>query len=269
MRTFQLLVALAVSVGILGCSQKDDKGTENSKPKDTGQSDTRDKDSGKSPIDKVAKMPKRDPVKEEKLAKERGKRVEQLAAQERELVPALAEAHPPGGIDGGVARLGRKFYLTQEPTFSSDGKLVAAIDDLDIHVWDLMTGKMWRKLTVKAPSTSIDAVRFGQDRQTLVVVTRHKDYYKTTISVWDVENQKELKSVTRDVGLRRIAISPDGKRLAVDKSRRDVDEHPVDVLDVDTLEVKYSLPAVRELQAIAFSPCGKFLATGGRKQVIL
>jgi WD40 repeat protein len=263
MRAFGLVIALVTAVAVLGCSQKAQE-----EPTDRGKKGAPNKDVGKRPIDDIAKMPKHDPAKEEKLAAERGKRRLQLAAQERGFIPTLAKAHPAGETEKAIARLGDKFY--HEIAFSPDGKLAATAADQDIYIWDLPTGTTWRKLSVKPPNDFVSALRFGKDRRTLVaIVAPIKDINKSTIIVWDVENEKELKKVDRDSLLGVIAISPDGKRLAVGNGSLAIVEHPVDVLDLDTLELKYSLPAVRHLQAIAFSPCGKFLATGGRNEVIL
>src|SRR5205807_5124605 len=82
------------------------------------------------------------------------------------------------------------------------------------------------------------------------------------IKIWDLELQRELASLTKlhKDAIRSLSISPDGKMLAVPVSGLNT----VQLLDGHTLaELSVLKGHPAKVDAVAFSPNGKILASGG------
>jgi WD40 repeat protein len=114
---------------------------------------------------------------------------------------------------------------------SPDGSLVASVaDDMVCKLWDAETGKPVRELKGHKPTTPHDfpsmlyAVAFSADGKHLATADKVGH-----VVVWDVATGKELAAVEAPVmytwdkvarnhsigGVRSVAFSPDGTRLAV------------------------------------------------------
>lgn len=99
---------------------------------------------------------------------------------------------------------------------------------------------------------------FSKDGKTLVSFSNNDK----TANLWDVNTGELKKTFT---GLRRIALSEDGKSLASSK-----DDNTIELLDVKTGELKNSLTGhSSEILFIAFSPDGKTLVSRDKETIKL
>jgi RNA polymerase sigma factor (sigma-70 family) len=114
--------------------------------------------------------------------------------------------------------------------------------------------------TLKGHTGRVMSVGFARDARTLVSLGD-----EGTIRFWDANSGRETARLTappmKNQGLKgnlaSIAVSPDGKKLAIslpDGSTR--------ILDTEGQELR-RLPTSEQMHALAFSPSGKALLTGG------
>jgi hypothetical protein len=144
--------------------------------------------------------------------------------------------------------------------YSPDGLwLATAGDGPAIILWKPTTGE--RLLTLTSQATKVDHVSFLPDGQRLVSVGD-----ETKVSVWDVTSGKvtnSFKAADERVAERvmSVAFHPDGKRMAVGGWG------PVKVLDLATGKrlgrFSHSEAHQGPVRALAFSPDGSLLASGG------
>jgi RNA polymerase sigma factor (sigma-70 family) len=143
---------------------------------------------------------------------------------------------------------------------SPDGKVLATgINHFDVSrsgevaLWDARTGKL--RATLTGHTELVQSLAFSPDGKRLVTASHDR-----TVKLWDVAAAKEDRSFTVTdvrgcaVG---IAISPDGKALAVGWAKGPRDEG-VKLLDVASGKELARFAGCRA----AFSPGGKSLATG-------
>jgi WD40 repeat protein len=123
-------------------------------------------------------------------------------------------AEPPIAIhEYATGRLLRRFGDRETPAsllFSPDGKVLAASDwsrHRDIELWDPAGGR--RLHTLKGHKDHVWCIAFSGDSKTLVSSSDDK-----TIRFWDVAAGKELQQIKHHQGIKKIALSPDGKLLA-------------------------------------------------------
>jgi WD40 repeat protein len=84
------------------------------------------------------------------------------------------------------------------------------------------------------------------------------------VKVWETESGRDLGTLVRQTTVHRIALAPDGRRLAVAGT-----DDAVTIWDVDTREKTAVLRghATRVL-AVTFSPDGRRVATGGADRTV-
>jgi len=140
-------------------------------------------------------------------------------------------------------------------------------------------------------SNIIHAVRYSPDGQMLVTLNLDFDKQTTTVVLWDLKTGKPKATFKPDsewvpsglLGVRTctrthvnlssdaIALSPDGKTLAIGGAKKNGDKlsGTVTLWDVENQQVKRTLVGTPDtcITSVAFSPDGKTLATGssGRK----
>ena len=102
---------------------------------------------------------------------------------------------------------------------------------------------------------AIRVVAFSPDGKLLAAGTGEP---KTagTVTVWDLESQKERWTHREKTGIPGLSFSPDGKTLAIA-----VYGNAARLLEVDSGKPRQSLPHPMEVRCVAFSPDGKLLAT--------
>lgn len=148
--------------------------------------------------------------------------------------------------------------------FSPDGKyLVSGSSDKNIKLWEVGTEREIR--TFVAPDM-VDFVAFSSDGKSLLSLES-----KGGVKLWDVKTGKEIRTLHKE-GTPLIAVaaafSPDGATLAAvgaqdEKSGKDLTFKNIQLLDIKTgREMKIFKGHISSVHTIAFSPDGKYLASG-------
>jgi WD40 repeat protein len=182
-------------------------------------------------------------------------------------------------------------------SFAPDGSLIAtSSEDQTVRLWEGQTGKSRSVLT--SPQGVVNAVHFGKDAAVVfsagadgkLVAWRHADDSAVDalppiggkvnafdmaddgsravtgdetgrVWTWDLKSRTRLQAIDRRTyaSVTSVAMSPDGKRIAMCGSER-----IVLVIGADSgSEVARLTPDVVSNLAVAFSPDGKLLASGG------
>jgi len=137
--------------------------------------------------------------------------------------------------------------------FSPDGKLLAAGGMLGkITLWNVNTGK--EKIAIEhhpiARDSEVTAIAFTPEGTSLISAG-----INTPVRVWDVDSGKERRNLGKQKGLAVLAVSADGKKLALGGSG------PLRILDPSTDAVLGSFGSVEDVTScLAFTPDGKSLA---------
>ncbi|MBA2732311.1 MAG: hypothetical protein H0U54_05415 [Acidobacteria bacterium] len=149
----------------------------------------------------------------------------------------------------------RSEYAFPGLMFSPDGRLAVTFLFEDTKLWDVATGK----LKLMLPKSEANDAAFSPDGR--FVATASGDS-KSTARIWDVETG-EVKTTLPPSKDRAESIiySPDG-HLVVTTS-----DKGVKLWDAATGELLASLDEAR--YPVTFSPEGKMLATGGRKDTAM
>lgn len=141
--------------------------------------------------------------------------------------------------------------------FSPDGKILAsASEDKTIKLWDI--SKRRELATLAGHTDFVRAVVFSPDGTTLISASEDK-----TAKLWDVPSGRfrETLPLTGKPNLRALALSPDGKFLALAADN----ELVVRLWDMTAHKELESLPGhTGGLRSLAFSPDGKLLASGSQ-----
>jgi WD40 repeat protein len=98
--------------------------------------------------------------------------------------------------------------------FAPDGKTVAASTTNDLVVWDLATGKQFRRFVV--PEHFVHCFAWSPDGKTLALgCQRPTDDPLYTVRLLDADSGKLVREIrAHETHITAVAFSPDGKRLA-------------------------------------------------------
>jgi WD40 repeat protein/serine/threonine protein kinase len=139
--------------------------------------------------------------------------------------------------------------------FSPDGERIASGgQDGTVRVWDAATGK--EILTLTGFRGSVRSLAFSPDGKRLATVGAHQ-----LVQVWDTTTRREVLSLRghRDFVF-DVAFSRDGKHLATASA-----DMTAKVWDAET--GKEIGPSLKGFIGVAFSPDGRWLATGSEHKV--
>jgi RNA polymerase sigma factor (sigma-70 family) len=144
-----------------------------------------------------------------------------------------------------------------------DGRTAATwgVGEKAVRVWDAETGREVRRL--EGHEGLVQSIRLDRDGRTLISSALDK-----TIRYWDLGTGKELRKVTAEKDgspEHLVAVSPDGKALAVQSNHR-----TLAVVDAQSGKVIGRLdPLPRYYREAAFTPGGRTLAVCGYDRSVL
>ena len=150
-------------------------------------------------------------------------------------------------------------------SFLPDRKtLISAANDSKVIFWDTSRGRELRHLD--GPGKRAWCLAVAPDGKTFATGCHDQG-----VALWDVRTGKVTSTIKVEGSVRGVAFSPDGRRLAVvtDENMNDGSIKPVTgngagVWDLATGNLLFRLEGHESgVRAVAFSPDGKFIATGG------
>jgi WD40 repeat protein len=144
--------------------------------------------------------------------------------------------------------------------FSPDGRtLASAAGDEQVFLWDTQTGKEKGRLNKEGGGQGkgerfVPVLAFTPDGKTLAVCDA-----ENTIRMWQLDPVKELPPFKVEWTPQKMVFSPDGALLAVTAH-----DDGFRLFDVASRKLMHHLRGHRTtVSAVAFSPDGKLVATGG------
>ena len=178
------------------------------------------------------------------------------------------------GLQRNLSRQAEKFgqFIPPQETeiytvaASPDGRLIAwAGSDGFFSVWDLVEEDyVWRNFM--DTGVTINAIDFSPDGKTLVVGDADG-----SIALWDISSGKRFRNLpTNILAINDLAFSPDGATLAFAGLAENSNPNVLTFqLENGTLQgFRIRSGEIAEALAVAWSPDGKQLASGGRDAIV-
>ncbi len=198
--------------------------------------------------------------------------------------PAANQVNPfVEGVRRVIGQADMEFQAFRLFAISDDGNILAGVasrsnESSKLQFWKIEPGKKLRDLKklrdVPQAQGYIDHIRFAGNGTRLIGVSRdvnrprnpnNDDTTQNNFAiVWDVESGKELKRFPLDnQSDGAVAVNADATTLAF-SARGD----SVDLYNLETGELLHRLECFGWIRGLAFSKSGRFLASGGRDQVV-
>jgi WD40 repeat protein len=180
-----------------------------------------------------------------------------------------------------IRRLGGHHFIVFALRFAAAGKtLVSAGLDNTCRVWELATGKELRRHTLCGARMRVDLAVFSADSRRLAAhftedwVSSTIDLNSERFALWDLARGRKLRGFGPAFYAESVAFAPDGRTFAIG-GWGDV----LTLWDVATGKPRLKLRAPKEItsrtiahlnqgEALAFSPDGRVLATGGLDRLV-
>jgi WD40 repeat protein/serine/threonine protein kinase len=144
--------------------------------------------------------------------------------------------------------------------FSPDGRRLASCCwDGTVTVWEAESGRPLHSW--QAHRSAANRVAFSSDGRCLVSAGGDDQHHKDEVRIWDATTYAEIQAIERPkkTGIRGLALSPDGKRLAFSL----VGEPEVMVWDTQAGRELLTLRGHRRgVNCVAFSPDGRWIGSG-------
>jgi len=148
--------------------------------------------------------------------------------------------------------------------FSTDGRLFATSSDKTICLWDGRTfQKKW-----EVSGAGVGLTSFSPDGKTLLTAGHgHHDGSAHTVTLWDAKTSERRSTypLQSQGGAAYLSLSPDGRTLAA----TGINIRVVRLYDADTGRARFPVTGhTVAVEHIAFSPDGKWLASGGSDGIV-
>lgn len=154
---------------------------------------------------------------------------------------------------GKVKHTLKDIQLNSALTFNRNGIITTSTDgSQSIKIWNSSSGSLIKTLEGKSIKGGLLSHAYSPDGKTLASFGT----IDNTLSFWDVQTSKLIRSVTTKNYYGDLAYSPDGKYLAGNES-----SVGIFLLNSDTGEVVESLKTDSEISTFLFSPDGEFIAS--------
>ncbi|HEX3152349.1 MAG TPA: hypothetical protein VHR66_30020 [Gemmataceae bacterium] len=165
------------------------------------------------------------------------------------------------GMPGNVTQLTGDFRSATAAAVSPDGSLFATghFTGTDIHIWNLKTNKLVRKL--KGPAFRVYGLAFSPDGTRLVSGGgNYSEAVPGELYVWDTATWKTVHALAaHEQMIYDVAVSPDNKRIATASQ-----DHTVRTWDMASGAEEHVLRMhAAAVACVAFSKDGKQLYSGG------
>jgi RNA polymerase sigma factor (sigma-70 family) len=193
---------------------------------------------------------------------------ERPPAPAAEQAPARADLHGDPLPAGVVARLGTvRFRHGSQVTglaFAPDGKtIISCAYDRTIRVWDVSTGREAKRFA--EPVGSFLALRASADGRRIAARSYTGDLRYYDIAGGRLHTLNKSNGIPTDFGHVGIALSPDGKTLAVSQG---TDVRFLDMATDTALREPWGGHKAK-VQSVAYSADGKYLASGDEDGTVL
>ncbi len=146
--------------------------------------------------------------------------------------------------------------------FAPKSTRIASTGGNEIHLWDSTTGKLVKKYT--GHTMTIKGLAFAPDGKTFATGSDDK-----TVRIWSVETGKEIIAFPLHTSrVESVAFSPNGKLVAATDGDGFLSIYKLDATDKKpVLKVQAAEPTGQGINAVAFTPDGTKVVTGGNDAV--
>ena len=149
--------------------------------------------------------------------------------------------------------------------FSPDGRTLASGSfDTRLRLWDARTWEV--KTTFERHPAEVRGIVFSADGKFLVTYAGGRK----EVFLWDAETGKLKRTLKGEEGVSAIALSPDGKTLAIGSGEgKEKSKGRVELWDTASGDHTQTLDGHSgPVTSLAFSPDGKTLASGGQDATV-